>query len=79
MVTRGHLKIETLVWNETEQECRILYAPCMANGFFSDMWDIFVHEYESSTGLLDDPQEMMVGVIVGTKIFAMAADHKIQT
>ena len=43
----------------------------MANG-----WDIFVHE--SSTGLLDDPQEMMVGVIVG-EIFAMAADHKIQT
>jgi len=49
----------------------------MANGFLSDTWDIFVHE--SSTGLLDDPQEMMVGVILGTEIFAMAADHKIQT
>ena len=56
---------------------RILYAPCMANGVLSDMWDTFVHE--SSTGLLDDPQEMMVGVIVGTEIFAMAAEHKIQT
>lgn len=41
------------------------------------VWDIFVHE--SSTGLLDDPQEMLVGVILGTEIFAMAADHKIQT
>lgn len=42
--------VYSLEWNRTGMSV-FLYAPCMANGFLSDTWDIFVHESSISLDL----------------------------